>query len=752
MVRGPSSRNTQISGSFTQDEVDNLRTVLKAGSLTVTPRVIAEQVVGPTLGKETIAKGTTSMIGGLIVILVSMFAVYRGLSIVATVSLGVTISLVFIVLSIFDATLTLPGLAGLVLTVGMAVDASILIFERLREEITDDVDLATGIANGYNGAFSTIFDANLTTFLTALILYIVGSGPVQGFGLTLMVGIMTSMFGTVFVGRLITEWWYRGKTNIRIPRLMKPAAIRYTNFRFPALILSIVMFVGGWSLFVGGVDDTNERLDIDFTGGSAIQVNLQEAMTNDDVQSLLAERSADNPELDLVNPDALQLLPYYEDFTQTGEATRRWMFKTRDLEGAQVERARAELEDERAETLRDLDKARNQEVPDQVKIAELTPKLRQLEEQIAEKGKVLLERQTAFQQQLETAFAGKLPAEASEIRGASMSDDKQSLSLTLAVVGDLNADKIASMEQDLAEAAEIKEVNVTETAEGLTIAMTYHSPWIVTSDSQRDDATAQRLQQFVPQATAGDIFHLSNVTDELINQSVNHDIQVDKAFASSQHFSPLVGDQMKVKAAIALALACLVILFYVAARFEFRYGIGAIVALVHDTLITIGLLALFDVRIDLTVIAALLTIVGYSLNDTIVVFDRIRENIGKMEATLRDIVDHSVNQTMSRTLLTSFTTLAVVTLLLVFGGEGVAAFAATLCIGLVLGTYSSIFVASPVLLALNKGRPASALLAQATMPTDDGEDLDEEDDEAAVMAAKNATTVAMTPEEPIKPA
>ena len=280
VVQSPSSRNTQITGNFTQDEVDNLRTVLKAGSLAVTPRVIAEQVVGPTLGKETITKGTSAMFGGLLLTLAAMFAVYRGLSWVATVSLAVTLSLIFVVLSVFDATLTLPGMAGLVLTVGMAVDASILIFERLREEIVDDVDLATGIANGYDGAFSTIVDANLTTFLTALILFIVGSGPVQGFGLTLMVGIITSMFGTIFVGRLITEWWYRGKTNIRIPRLMKPKNISYTAFRLPALFVSIGLFVGGWALFIGGVDDTDERLDIDFTGGSAIQVSLSESMTN----------------------------------------------------------------------------------------------------------------------------------------------------------------------------------------------------------------------------------------------------------------------------------------------------------------------------------------------------------------------------------------------------------------------------------------------------------------------------------------
>ena len=539
VVESPSSRNTQITGNFTQDEVDNLRTVLKAGSLAVTPRVIAEQVVGPTLGKETISKGTSAMLGGLVLTLIAMFAVYRGLSWVATVSLLVTLSLIFVVLSVFGATLTLPGMAGLVLTVGMAVDASILIFERLREELVDDVDLATGIANGYDGAFSTIVDANLTTFLTALILFIVGSGPVQGFGLTLMVGILTSMFGTIFVGRLITEWWYRGKTNIRIPRLIKPKNISYTAFRMPALFVSIGLFIGGWALFIGGVDDTDERLDIDFTGGSAIQVNLGEAMTNDQVQALLAEKYNADSSLDLVAPGAMQLLPYYDDFTDAGAATRRWMFKTRDLEGAQIERQRVEKEDERAQMLRELEKARNKEVPDQAVIAELTPQLRTLEDSIATFGAELQQRQDSFQQQLASAFEGKLPAEASEIRAATMGDKQ--LSITLAVVGEPTDENLSSLQEDLAMAAEVADAEVSLTAEGITIGITYHSSWDVTEGNERNDATALRLQSLVPNASAADIYHLANVADELINESVNHDIQIDRAFASSQHFSPLVG-------------------------------------------------------------------------------------------------------------------------------------------------------------------------------------------------------------------
>jgi len=198
-------------------------------------------------------------------------------------------------------------------------------------------------------------------------------------------------------------------------------------------------------------------------------------------------------------------------------------------------------------------------------------------------------------------------------------------------------------------------------------------------------------------------------------------VAIDKPFPSAQYFSPTVGAQMMIDSLLAMLIAIVAILAYVAARFEFRYGIGAIVALVHDVLITIGLLAVFDIRIDLNVVAALLTIVGYSLNDTMVVFDRIRENIRKVEDSLINIVNLSISQTMGRTLLTSFTTMVVVGIILVAGGEGLADFSATLLIGLILGTYSSVFVAAPVLVMLNKGRPADALLEQALLPDESDE-------------------------------
>jgi len=268
-VINPSGRNTLITGQFSPEEAQNLVHVLKAGSLAVTPRVISERVVGPSLGQETITKGTWSMGGALLLVLLVMWAYYRlRLGTVAVVSLAITVSLVFVVLSVFGATLTLPGLAGLVLTVGMAVDANILIFERLREEVRPDVDLGTGIENGYGRAFITILDANLTTFLTALILYVVGTGPIQGFGLTLMIGILTSMFGALYVGRLVTDLFYRrrGAGDVTIPGLIGTIRLPYTKMRFAAMVLSIVVAAGGLSWFFVGKQSLEANYDIDFTG------------------------------------------------------------------------------------------------------------------------------------------------------------------------------------------------------------------------------------------------------------------------------------------------------------------------------------------------------------------------------------------------------------------------------------------------------------------------------------------------------
>jgi SecD/SecF fusion protein len=725
-VRSAAGANAVITGRFTSDEVDSLRTVLKAGSLAVTPRVTSERVVGPSLGQETIAKGAWSMLAGLGLILVIMWGYYRmRLGTVAIASLATTVVLVFVVLSIFGATLTLPGLAGLVLTVGMAVDANILIFERLREEIHDDVDVATGIENGYGRAFITILDANLTTFLTALILYVVGTGPIQGFGLTLMVGILTSMFGALYVGRMTTEWFYRGKESVKIPGFIKDVRLPYTKYRWLVLPVSGLLLIAS-AVEWFGVGDVDAKFDIDFTGGHMVQVTFTEPLDNQQVRTILGDAAAAGE--DLLDPSAIQLLPYFADFTQAGTASRQWMFKGRDLEGARIERERASKEDELAATTRDITRLQGDEQENGVKHTEelrtLGKQASGLRDVIATLTARVEDQQVAFQEQLRGAFDAYLANEGDEIEALSW--DGETLHIELTLIGAPDADRLQEAAARLEARDEIITATVTAGADSAkpsaVISLTYETAPAPLTDLIRKDAIMARAQTLLGEASndvmRGRLSQAAEVYDLSVETLASAAIAVDQPFPSSQHFSPLVGDQMKGRALWAMLIAIAAILAYIAARFEFRYGLGAIIALVHDVVITVGLLDLMDVHIDLTVIAALLTIIGYSLNDTIVVFDRIRENIAKMQLGLKEIIDISIAQTMSRTILTSLTTIAVVLILVLFGGEGVNSFSVALLVGLLLGTYSSVFVAAPILVLLNKGKPASALVAEALAEPD----------------------------------
>ena len=451
-VREAAGSNAVISGSFTNDEVDSLRTVLKAGSLAVTPRITSERVVGPSLGQETISKGAWSMLAGLVLILLAMWAYYRlRLGTVAVTSLVTTVALVFVVLSIFGATLTLPGLAGLVLTVGMAVDANILIFERLREEIHDDVDVATGIENGYGRAFITILDANLTTFITALILYIVGTGPVQGFGLTLMIGIGTSMFGALYVGRMITDFFYRRAEKVTVPGLIGEVRLPYTKMRYGALVLSVLMIVVSVVYFFVGKGGLDEHFDIDFTGGNMVQVTMTEGLTNEQVTERLAQAYAN--EQDLLDPHAIQMLPYFADFGQAGEASRQWMFKGRDLEGARIERERAEQEDVLARKLREINRLQADEQENGVKhtsdISALNKEVHALQEAIAELTLEVEERQAVFQEQLRIAFNDVLAPEGAEILAANW--DGTTISMEVKVLQTATDDALAEVTSRMAD-------------------------------------------------------------------------------------------------------------------------------------------------------------------------------------------------------------------------------------------------------------------------------------------------------------
>ncbi len=781
-IESPSGSRFRITGSFTRGEAENLQTVFQAGSLSVTPQVKSQTVVGASLGQETIDKGWTAMITALILVLASVLVYYRGLGLVAQASLVACVTLIYAVLVIFGATLTLPGIAGLVLTVGMAVDANILIFERMREEARSDVDVATCINIGYSRAFVTILDANLTTFIAAFILYLFGSGPVKGFGLTLMIGIGTSMFAAIYLGRLLTELLYRGRVEAKVAGLLRESWFRlpYIRMRVPAIGLSLVLLVVGVAGFFSA-DDYNEHFDIDFTGGHSVQVTFEEPLGHREIDTVL-DRVVGTEGYERLR--SVRKQPYFASFAEGGDQSRQWVFKTIDVEGAGIEADLRALESRKREIQLELahlqrgtpalGEARDlvavlrktgavaeslvnlsavttelENLTDRDEVdaipAELVGPLEDLvrvavdrldEEHIDPLRRRLQAGTVEVKQQIRKAFAGQIAAEGDEVRSVSWEDAE--LTLELVTIDPLDAEQQANIRADLQARDEVKDAAVdTAEADGdhiLRVMLTYAAAPEPTGDPlMAEEPFFEHLRELLvaanpdvdPLLCNGRAVTAFNAYSQLVQVGASHGVRVAKPFPSTKHFSGTVGDQTKRDALIAMSIALMAILLYIAARFEIVFGLGSVVALVHDVLLTLGLLVIIGIPIDLTVVAGLLAIIGYSLNDTIVVFDRIREVRKRYFKPLREVIDIAISQTMSRTIMTSLTTLVVVVILLLFGGEGLRSFSATLLIGLLLGTFSSIFIASPVVLLLERKRGAPTAGEGEAEPTR-GQDGDED--------------------------
>lgn len=498
--------NGTITGKFDYDEARKLAIVLET-PLPCPLTIEEERTIGPSLGRDSIQKGIRAIIYGGIAVACFMGIYYLVAGLIANFALCLNLVFILGILSVlpqlvpnFRATLTLPGIAGILLTIGMAVDANVLIFERIREEFKVGKTIRFAISNGYKKAFLTILDANLTTLITALILFRFGTGPVRGFAVTLSIGILASMFTALVVTRCCFDLLCtrQGFTKIDMLRLIGEAKIDFIGKRKIAYALSVVMIVVGLTAFALRGE---KNFGIDFTGGSLQQFRFQRPVAADSLRGALGEIGL---------------------------------------------------------------------------------------------GESLIQ----------------------HFRGG---------------------DEI-----------------------------------IIRSGID----THQEIQQKFEEVFRDNRF-------ELLRR---------------ENVGPAVGRDLRRKAVWALLYAMISILLYIGFRFEFRFAVSAIVALFHDVLVTVGLFSLTGRELSLPVIAALLTIVGYSLNDTIVVFDRIREETKLMrKADFKTVVNTSINRTLSRTLLTSLTTLLVVVALYLFGGEVINDFAFALLIGVVVGTYSSIFVASPIL-------------------------------------------------------
>ena len=515
--------NASISGSFTVPEARRLVNVLKAGALPGRISIVEERTVAPTLGEDSIQSGLRAVTYGGIAVLLFMMGYYLLSGVIANISLlivllllpvGMVLSAGFLgVLSgtlegsaVDLPTLTLYGIAGIVLTVGMAVDANVLIFERMREEWRIGKSVPGSVNAGYDKAFSTILDANVTTLLTAIILFWQGSGPIRGFAVTLSAGILVSMFVVLVITRLLFSALADGGV-IKSLKMLSLSFLQNREFnilagRKVAAVLSVVVIVGSWFVFFQKGD---ENLGVDFTGGTVITYTFDEKAEIETVRSVL---------------------------TDAGYPTAKIAYQ-QALDGSEF-----------------------------------------LEVKVGASG---------------VASEGALEA----------------------------------------------------------------------------------------------VKTLPGAYSDIQNESVGSQI----------------GSELKSRGIKAILLSLVGIIIYISLRFEFAYAMGAIAALAHDVLVTVGLFCLLGHELSMPIIAALLTIVGYSVNDTIVVFDRIREDLKlKQGLEYESVANLAINQTLSRTVLTSFTTLLTVIMLLVFGGGAVQDFALALLIGILAGTYSSIFVATPVML------------------------------------------------------
>jgi len=646
----------QISGNFTREEIRSLTSVLNAGALDVPliPDPISEFTISPLLGADIKAKGIFAIELSCVVVIGFIAIFYLKAGLIAVLCLLLNILLITGTMIFVQGTFTLPGLAGLVLTIGMAVDANVLIFERIREELAKGASVRMAIHNGFDKAFTAIVDSNLTTLIVAVVLFMIGTDQVKGFAVTLFIGIVMSMFSALYFGRMVFEILEQKRILKNLPMLsiVKSPSLDFIGKRKVAMIVSLFVICAGLAGFVYRAED---NLDIDFRGGTMVTFEFEEARKLVDFRSNLKSEFDDS-----ITVERLTLAS--EGETQESDSGRRWRLRTTVEESAVVEAGVAQA-------LGDMGlRAVSVENTELVEIAAAA--------EPAEGEQVDPEK---------SAFAG------GQETTLTFSDE---ITITTAsrnledAIEDLNGDKYSSP-GDLFRVTGISGSGVG--VEEGQVRKFSEVKLEASKELKKEDLTAALA-------------------------AMQADMNNSPLFEEVSKFSKSVGGEMQNQAIIAMLISLGAIIIYVAFRFQrVTFGFAAVAALVHDVLVVLGVVALaslasggalgslfglYDFKINLPMIAAFLTIVGYSLNDTIVVFDRIREVRGKNPNLTPEMINTSLNQTLSRTLLTSLTTFFVVAILYVFGGEGIHGFAFCLLVGVLVGTYSSIYVASPVLLWL----------------------------------------------------
>ncbi|MDP3895747.1 MAG: protein translocase subunit SecDF [Mesorhizobium sp.] len=504
----------QISGNFSVDGANDLAVLLRAGALPATLTIIEERTVGPSLGADSIEAGQFASIVAAILVLVFMVLAYGSLGIIANIALIANIAMIIAILSVLGATLTLPGIAGIVLTMGMAVDSNVIIYERVKEERRAGRSIVQSLDAGFSRALATVVDANLTTLIAAVILFYLGSGPIRGFAVTLAIGIVTTVFTAFTLTRWLIAIWLKRVRPTEMPRgvvniVPDNTTVPFMSWRRYAFAFSILISIASFGLFM-----TKEmNYGIDFRGGSSIEVKA--------------------------------------------------------LQG---------------------------------------------------------------------------PGDAGDIR---------------ARLGELNLGDLQVQ------------------------AIGDEGEYLIRIEGQG----------------AGDN------AEQSVVEKVRGELLADYEFRRIESVGPTVSSELAWAGGIGVVVALLAMLVYIWFRFEWQFGLGAIISTLHDVVMVIGFYVLLGLEFNLSSIAAVLTVVGYSINDTVVVYDRVRENLRRYKKMPMDqLLDLSMNQTLSRTFLTGLTTLFALTALYMFGGEVISSFTLAMIFGIVVGTYSSIFIAGPLLI-LFKLRP-----------------------------------------------
>ena len=663
VIRSAISSNGQITGSFRQADVDFLVGVLNAGSLpaALVSEPISEQKISPQLGADTIRSGAQAMLLATIVVLAFMLAYYRFSGFVADLAVLLNIVLVVALMISIKAAFTLAGLAGLVLSVGMAVDANVLIYERMREETDRGAAVRMAIRNGFQRAFSTIVDSNLTTLITGVVLYFIGTDQLKGFAVTLILGLSLNLFTAVFCSRVLFDLAERNRW---ITRLSMARVFGQTNFRFvawmkPAILFSTLFILGG---LAAGWQRGQGLFDIDFTGGTSVQVAFKpgQGMPVAEVRQAVSSL----PDVAVSSVTAAD-----------GDAELRYKVDT-------------SLRDEKVVEKTLMDAFPGRLATYSMGFGEITttakPEANDKKPDDAEKA----EKKDAKEG---TEGDAAKPAEPAALATAVALDFPEKINLPT----------LQSTIQEALAAEGVPTAGFELTADGMTSRLRPYQTWALATDL--DPAKTRTV--------------LERVATKLANTPV---------YLSANEIGGKVAGNTKVTAVYALLASLLMIVLYVWVRFQnVAFGLAAVVALAHDVLVAVACLAFSqfvspflgwalvdDFKISLDVVAALLTIVGFSINDTIVIFDRLRELRGKSPVVTADMIDRAVNQTLSRTILTSGTALLATIILYVFGGQGIHAFAFTMLVGIITGTYSTIYIASPIVLWLqHRGavRPAGVM-------------------------------------------